>query len=312
MFFISRLCNSRLSIIQVGAKIWVPSVTRHSSLGVGEDSGGTLHEEEVKRTTITAAVDEERISTASATVASSNTTILGHEAGDGNVGVASDVSLVEQQHIAEASAAVASEVAPQPACEQTVRTKSRNEGDNSVLEAAAAITAVEMKSATKQLVDDSSQSSHLREFPSSPPYRYTRAQLLCLRPEIDQHQRKQQPIESPPFHSMEASSTGRRNERFHKYSGNGWQHGGGGQHHELHHHIRNSSYGKPEEGERCDHRSSMDKHYVNGILEQRQQNRQSMRRESQGNSIGGDSTLSATDDFEPLLVTENRYCCSQY
>ncbi len=260
----------------------------------GGGGGGTLHEEGAERTTIKA-VDEERINS-NAAVASSNTTILGREAGDGNIDVASDIPLVQQQHKTEA-AAVAS---------------------------AAAITAVVMEPAAK-LGDGSSQSSHLPELPSSPPYQYTRAQLLYLRPESTTLQQdntpiwcrkfeQQQPIESSL--SMEGSSAGRRNDRFHKYSGNGGQQGGGAQH--EHHHIRNSD-GKPEEGKRCD-RSSMEKHFGKGILEQRQQNRHSVSKENQGNNISGDSssllhsTSSATkcsDDFELLLVTENR-CCTRY
>ncbi len=281
--------------LQVGAKVWVPSVTQRSSIEVGED--GTLNKEEVEDRTTTNAEGEKKMN--SAAVIGFKATILDHEAGDSSIDVASDISHV-QQHETEESSAV-SEV-PISAEAEAMEEPAANLGE-----------------------DGSSQSSCLPEFPSVSPYRYTRAQLLYLRPEDDttnlqQHNtsvRRNISFESPK-QSVKSSSLpmeGRRikeNDQPHKYLG------GGGDERQYHERLRlrnNSGGVKLNGGEQQLYDCNVEeKRFGKGTFDHcQQQNRYGIGKENQGitnnNSLQLHSTSLAaqcSDDCESLHVTEDR------
>ncbi len=278
----------------------MPSVTQRSSIEVGEGDGdGTLNKEEVEERTTTNAEGEKKIN--SAAVVGSNATILDREAGDSSIDVASDISHV-QKHETEESSAI-SEV-PISAEAEAMEEPAANLGE-----------------------DGSSQSSCLPEFPFTIPYRYTRAQLLYLRPEDDttnlqQHNtsvRRNRKSESPK-QSIEPSSSslpmeGRRikgNDRFHKHLGDGIDEQ---QHHEQRHLRNNSGDVKPNGGEQQLFDSNMEeKHFGKGIFDHlQQQNRYGVGMENQGITNNNSSQLHSTssaaqcsDDSESLHATENR------
>ncbi len=267
----------------------------------------------MESTTATKAEDEERIHRP--TVVGSNTTILDCEAEGGNISVTNDIPLVQQHKTETATTTAAISAAPRPSCE-TVRTKSlsKNEGDKSVADTSISTSAIEP---TAKLGDGSSQSSLIPELPSTPTNRYTKAQLLELRPEGSTQQQFVAPIWRRKFDqankSIESSHPtedreGWKNDRFKKYSGDCGQQGGRTHHGQRYSHGSNSG-GKPKEGERCNR--SMEQYFGKGILGQPQhqggnENHGSMTNNSSLPHSTSSSVTKCSDDFESLTVTENR------
>ncbi len=283
-------------LLQVGAKVWVPSVTHRSSIEVrkgGDRDGGSLSRDQAEEGTTPNAEGKKRNNNAA--VVGSNVTVLDSEAGDSSIDVVSDRISQVQLHETEESSA-ASEVPVNDEAEAMVE-PTVNLGK-----------------------DCSPQSSCLPELPSRSPYRSTRAQLLYLRPEGDtanlqQHNtsvRWNRKVGSQK-QSVEASSLlidGSRirgNDQFHDYiEGSGDEQ-----------RYQNSSGGsvKPKGGEQQVRDCSMEeKHFGDRTPPHcRQQNRCNIGKENQGtsnsNSPQRQSTSSATqcsEDYGLLQHTENR------